>query len=50
MSTVALSIDNEVLVCGLNNYSQVGSKFLASLANFGIGGQLGFQIFVSKVT
>ena len=23
MSTVALTTDNEVLVCGLNNYSQV---------------------------
>jgi hypothetical protein len=26
MSTVALTVDNEVLVCGLNNYSQVKSR------------------------
>ena len=24
MSTVALTTDNDVLVCGLNNYSQLG--------------------------
>jgi len=24
MSTVALTTDNEVLVCGLNNYNQLG--------------------------
>jgi len=31
MSTVALTTDNEVLVCGLNNYSQVIKHFWAYL-------------------